>query len=171
MNKVQEYYAYLGLAQSFSFASITIPLPWPQGDPRPFLPVKLFNVKTNQPAVNIKMLVDTGAANTIIGGQHAKPLGIDNLKKSNVSAEMAGVGQKSTAYQHNIKIQIGNLTPITVPVFVRDHTSEDNFLGWQGLLEKAKLEVLSSVEKKQFRYTEQAVAALGSAQSHFRSRI
>lgn len=187
MNKLQEYQTYLWLTRYFlrpqqtvpknvaqAFASITVPLNWsgkPGEDVRPYLPVKLYNVKTDKPAVNLNMLVDTGASNTIIGGQHAKPLGIDNLKKSKITAVMAGIGQQSTTYQHNIKIQIGSLTPVTVPIYLRENTSELSLLGWKDVLDKAKLEVLSSVEKKQFRYTEQAVAALGSAQAYFRSRI
>ena len=171
MNKVQEYYAYLGLAQSF--AAITVPLvPMGKGDPRPHLNVKLFNVKTDKPTVSLSMLVDTGATNSILGGQHAKPLGIDDIKKSKKpAATTIGLGSQNVSYEHEIKIQIGGLSPVTVPFYVRETPSEDNFLGWRGLLHKAKLEVFTQAQKPQFRYTEQAVAALGNAQAYFRSRI
>jgi len=114
------------------------------------------------------MLIDSGASSTSLGGQYIKPLGID-LLKSKVKAALISLGRQQDAYQHKLKMQLGNLTPITVGVFVREGPSDDNIIGWD-VLNKAKIELFGGWTKPQLRYTELAQAAMGNAGAYFRSR-
>lgn len=157
------------LAQAF--AALNIPINW-QTEKLAYADVKFYNTKTDKVGATIRMLVDTGASATTIGSEYAKPLGIDLTKTSSV-IELFGLATKATSYGHNIKIQVGNLKPITAQVFLREKKGVGtipNVIGWN-VLNKYKLEVFGGFQKPQLRYSELAVAAMGNAGAYFRSRI
>jgi hypothetical protein len=151
-----------------ALAGITVPLTF-QGGLLPEVPVKLFD-KNGKIANTIKMGVDTGSYMSNMGSNHVKALGIDITKGS--PAGLTGVsGAGLEAYINNIKIQVGELKPVTVPTIISVKPRSEAFLGWIGLLQKVKLEIFGGVAKPQFRYSELAQAAMANASAYFRSRV
>lgn len=161
------YSAYLAYVQAL--AALTVPL-LPEKGYGPHIPVKLFNVRTNQPAVTVDMLVDTGAQNSILSGSFVQKLGI-NLKSSTVTSQAASFNTSFTTYKHSIKIQIGTLKPIVTGFYVADKPIPFNVLGWGGVLERVKLEVFGGLKTPKLKYEELAVLGASNSQAHLRSRI
>lgn len=140
---------------------------------RPIIPVKLYNMKTGKVGGTVEnMVVDTGAEYTNLGGQYAKMLGIDDVKKNaRASGTAVAANTQWNNYLHDIKIQIGSLTPITIPAWIADKTVDVQNLGWHGLLVKATLEIFGGITNPQLRYAELAQAAMANAHGYWRSRV
>jgi hypothetical protein len=135
---------------------------------------KIFytNVKITNPAnsksVTVPMLVDTGAANSRLDGtRYATALGLKIENGPSYTTEGVSITSKEISYRHMLQVQIGNLKPITGPVFVTTTKPLFNNLGWNGILEKYQV----MVQPTKLTYTELAQAALGNAQAYFRSRV
>jgi hypothetical protein len=163
--QAQAYYtAYVN-----ALAAMTVPMDKTSGVP--FIPVKIFNVKTDKIGATVNMMVDTGAMNSNLSFEYVKPLGID-LTSSLEKAQSSSFNKSWTSYKHYFKIQVGGLKPMTsVPMFVADTKLDFSLLGWRGVLQRVKLEVFGGLSTPQLKYEELAVAALGRAGAYFRSRI
>jgi gag-polyprotein putative aspartyl protease len=149
-----------------AFATITVPGDnWNQYH----YPVKFYNVKTNQP-VSIPMTIDTGGYNVTIGPEWAPKLGV-NLKSGQPAALMGFEGTVVNQYVHKIKIQIGTLKPLTVPVAISEKPVHRNLLGWPGVLERYRIEAAKGYMKISDEVETKAALAMSRSGSNFRRRI
>lgn len=80
-------------------------LAYPSLGDSPTLFVNIINAKTGRPQL-FQMLVDTGAFRTCLPARHASFLGHDNLNKGVKPAEVSGIGGKSKAFVHTLRIEL-----------------------------------------------------------------
>lgn len=134
----------------------------------PYVPIKL--IKGSKSVTIPKMMVDTGAAQTFVNGEHANTLGL-SLKKG-VAGQVVGVSERCNSYTHLVDVQVGTLTPLkNIQVTFVDKPCSKALLGWAGVLQKAKLEIYGGVNTPKLTYSELAQAAMSNASAYFRSRI
>ena len=152
-----------------AFAALTVPINW-KTEKSPYVNVKFFNAKTNQVATTVRMMIDSGASATSIGGQYAKAIGVNIRNSKFPPLVLTSLETQQNAYTHRLKMQIGNLAPIVENVNVVDGVSSKNLIGWN-VLSKVRLEIFGGIQNPQARYTELAMAAMGNAGAYFRSRV
>jgi hypothetical protein len=71
----------------------------------PTLFLNIINARTGRPHV-FQMLVDTGASRTCLPATRAAFLGHDNLDRRVKTTEVHGIGGKSRAFVHTIRLEL-----------------------------------------------------------------
>lgn len=152
------------LAQSY--AALTVAF-----DKASFVPYVPITLVKNGKTVSIpRMMVDTGASATFVNASYAKTLGID-LKKG-IAGQVVAISERCPSYTHIVDLRVGNLSLLrNVQVTFVEKPCDKALLGWQGILQKAKLEVYGGMNTPKLTYSELAVAAMANSSAYFRSRI
>jgi hypothetical protein len=165
MSIVQSFFSYLN-----SYATtITYPtqLSKHYGASAPVVPLFLLHTKNaNQAPIPVTggAVVDTGAESTVLNQKYAKLIGIDDLKKGGLALTIGGSGGNLSAlyYEHKIKLRIGNLQPVTVPVAFGPHLEEDHVIGRSTLRE-----YIITLTQQQIRVTDYAKTAAAKTKAAY----
>lgn len=102
------------------------------------IPIKFFYKNR---AVTFKALVDTGSTYTVIGSEEARQLGLnieDGVGPYSLTGTISSLKGKSY-YIHKLKVQIGNLKPVTVTVMVTDSPADIIVIGWADIFRKLRV--------------------------------
>ena len=80
-------------------------LSYPSLGDSPTVFVNIINPRTARPQI-FQMLVDTGASRTCLPATRAEFLGHDNLNEHVKTTEVTGIGGKSTAFIHTLRLEL-----------------------------------------------------------------
>lgn len=156
----------MNIAQAQSYAALTVAL-----DKELTLPYVTVSLINGSKKVTIpRVMVDTGAIQTILSSKYAKELGIDTSK--GIKGQTISVTESCNSYTVFVDLQVSNLSVLrNVKVTFVDEPCQKELLGWYGILQKVKLEVYGGIKTPKLTYSELAQAAMANAGAYFRSRI
>lgn len=161
-------YSYLDYVQAFATYISKL-----STDPKTFLytAIPVTFSRGGKTLGTISITIDTGAAITSLDKSIADKLGINVT--SGKGPTLAGTfNQSFRQYEHTLDLKIGSLDVVrNVPVRFADKITGINVIGWRGILEKIKIELIGGKKPPQIHYSDLAHAAMSNAQSHWRSRI
>jgi hypothetical protein len=176
--------SFLSYLDSFATVTYSTQLSKHYGQSAPVVPLFLIHQDNANQAIPIPggAVVDTGAEDTVLNQRYAKLIGIDDIKKNGIAVNIGGAGGKLSAlyYIHNnVKLRIGNLQPVSVPVTFGPNLEEDNVIGRSALrqyiitLTQQQIRITDYAAKAKAAYVQAYNAALmaGNYQAHYRNRI
>ena len=132
----------------------------------PTHPVTWYNIKTNQPAVTVNMLSDSGADYSTLNADFAPRLGINITQGQKVVVSGTGGQVENAYYIHPIPFRIGPLKPVLGLVAIGKGGGTD-VLGRTRGLNLFHVEYTSKIVK----YTELAQGQANMGQARWRGRI